>query len=247
MTHGSLFSGIGGFDLAAQWMGWKNVFQVEIDPFCQKVLEKNFPNVARSGDIKEFNGTKYRGTIDVLSGGFPCQNISIVGDRKGITGAKSGLWGEMYRIIKEVNPSFVVIENSTELLKKGFEQVLYPLSEIGYDAEWQCFQAKDFGFPHERKRIFIVAYSNGLGREGDNETFRVLPKDFSWSNVPDKTSNLLLPLRRFDREGNYESVRMDDGFSDELDKGRISGCGNAIVPQVAFEIFKAIEKVNNSI
>src|SRR5688572_707622 len=107
MRHASLFSGIGGFDLAAQWMGWENVFQVEIDKFCQKVLEKNFPNVKRYGDIKEFKGGDYRGTIDVLSGGFPCQPFSSAGERLG-TEDHRHLWPENFRIVREVQPPNIV-------------------------------------------------------------------------------------------------------------------------------------------
>jgi len=99
----------GGFDLAAQWMGWKNIFQVEKDEFCNKVLEKNFPHVTRYGDIKEFDGTKYRGAIDILTGGFPCQPYSTAGKRKGKEDERH-LWPEMLRVIREVQPAYVVGE-----------------------------------------------------------------------------------------------------------------------------------------
>jgi DNA (cytosine-5)-methyltransferase 1 len=110
MNHASLFTGIGGFDLAAEWMGWENAFQVEIDPFCQKVLTKNFPNVTKYGDIKEFDGTKYRGTIDIISGGFPCQPFSVAGKQRGNSDDRY-LWPEMLRVIREVKPTWVVGEN----------------------------------------------------------------------------------------------------------------------------------------
>jgi DNA (cytosine-5)-methyltransferase 1 len=101
--HGSLFSGIGGFDLAAEWAGFENIFQVEIDPFCQKVLQKNFPKTQKYGDIKKFDGTKFRGKIDIISGGFPCQPFSCAGKRKG-TEDDRHLWPEMLRIIDEIKP-----------------------------------------------------------------------------------------------------------------------------------------------
>src|SRR5690349_5351598 len=101
MRHASLFSGIGGFDLAAQWMGWENVFQVEIDEFCKKVLAKNFPNAKRYGDIKQFDGTEWAGKIDILSGGFPCQPYSAAGKRLGKEDARH-LWPEMLRVVGEV-------------------------------------------------------------------------------------------------------------------------------------------------
>jgi DNA (cytosine-5)-methyltransferase 1 len=241
MKHGSLFSGIGGFDLAAEWMGWENVFQVEIDKYCTKVLEKNFPNTKRYGDIKEFDGTKYRGLIDIISGGFPCQNISISGRGEGIYGAKSGLWKEYYRIIKEIHPKYAVIENSPNLLKKGFEQILYDLSKIRYDAEWQCFCASDFGFPHERERLFIIAYPIIQRWRG---ILYLLKRSIIEKN---KETNSLdtscHPFLRFEeRIGEPPVLRVDNGLSKRLDIiKRLGGLGNAIVPQIAYEIFKAIE------
>jgi DNA (cytosine-5)-methyltransferase 1 len=128
MTHGSLFSGIGGFDLAAEWMGWENVFQVEWDEYCQKVLRKNFPNTTIYGDIKTFKAEKYRGTVDVLSGGFPCQPFSTAGRRRG-TNDDRNLWPENFRIIKECRPSVFVGENVAGLASMEnvtpFEKWLY--------------------------------------------------------------------------------------------------------------------------
>src|SRR5574343_371934 len=100
MKHGSLFSGIGGFDLAAEWVGWTNIFQVENDKFCNKILEKNFPNVKRYGDIKEFNAAEYRGAVDIISGGFPCQGFSVAGKQRGAADHRF-LWPEMLRVIQE--------------------------------------------------------------------------------------------------------------------------------------------------
>lgn len=164
LRHGSLFSGIGGFDLAAEWMGWENVFQVEIDPFCQKVLEKNFPNVTKYGDIKEFNGTKYRGAVDIISGGFPCQPFSSAGKRKGNKDDRH-LWPEMLRVIGEVQPSYIVGENVYGLLNwsKGlvFEQVCADLENEGYQVQPVILPACAVDAPHRRDRIWFVAYSQG--------------------------------------------------------------------------------------
>ena len=182
MRHGSLFSGIGGFDLAAQWMGRENIFQVEWDSFCQKVLAKNFPNVKRYGDIREFDGKKYRGLIDILTGGFPCQDLSLAGKRAGLTeGTRSGLWFEFARAIEELQPKLVVIENVRGILSAkasngmeydietldgwggqpvftAIQAVLGSLADLGYDARWCGVRAADAGAPHNRFRVFIIAY-----------------------------------------------------------------------------------------
>ena len=126
MRHGSLFSGIGGFDLAAEWMGWENVFQCEKEEFCQRVLRFYWPKARLYGDVRKFDATIFRGTIDVLSGGFPCQPFSVAGKRRG-TSDDRYLWPEMCRIINEVRPHWVVGENVLGLLNWGrgmvFEQV----------------------------------------------------------------------------------------------------------------------------
>lgn len=158
MNHGSLFSGIGGFDLAAQWMGWKNVFQVEIDSYCQRVLQKNFPNVARYGDIKEFDGTKYRGAIDVISGGFPCQPFSRAGRQQGEEDNRY-LWPEMLRVINEVKPKFVVGENVAGIVNLALDEVCSSLEDSGYKIEIFNIPACAVGADHIRERIWILAYS----------------------------------------------------------------------------------------
>jgi DNA (cytosine-5)-methyltransferase 1 len=135
MKHLDLFSGIGGFALAARWMGWETVQFVEIDEFCQKVLKKNFPNVPIFGDITQFDGTKYKGTIDILTGGFPCQTFSIAGKGE----ADLTLWKEMFRIIGEVEPPFVLAENVPGIIsaKSGmaFKIVCADLEDKGYQIQ----------------------------------------------------------------------------------------------------------------
>lgn len=179
MRHGSLFTGIGGFDLAAEWMGWENVFQVEIDDFCQKVLTKNFPNVERYKDIKEFDGTKYRGAVDIISGGFPCQPFSQAGKRKG-TADNRYLWPEMLRIIGEVQPGWVVGENVRGLTNWNgglvFDQVQADLEAEGYEVLPFLLPACAVNAPHRRDRIWFVAYSDngrhktGRGTEGEKDS-----------------------------------------------------------------------------
>lgn len=169
MRHASLFSGIGGFDLATSWMGWENVFQVEIDEFCQKVLQKNFPNVKRYGDIKQFDGAKYRGAIDVLSGGFPCQPYSSAGKRKGKDDERH-LWPEMLRVIREISPRWVVGENVRGLTNWNgglvFDEVQADLEAAGYEVLPFILPAAGVNAPHRRDRIWFVAHAciNGCQR-----------------------------------------------------------------------------------
>jgi DNA (cytosine-5)-methyltransferase 1 len=164
-----LFSGIGGFSLAAEWV-WSEDLEVvgfcEIEPFAVKVLNKNFPGVPIYNDVCKLDGrelTNKHGNIDIITGGFPCQDISIAGRGVGIDGKRSGLWSEMCRIISEVRPRYAFIENVPMLIHRGLERVLTDLTKIGYDAEWQVIGADDVGAWHRRKRIWIVAYPQGNG------------------------------------------------------------------------------------
>jgi DNA-cytosine methyltransferase len=166
-----LFSGIGGFALAAEWV-WQEDLEIvgfcEIEPYCQKLLKQNFPGVKIYNDITKLDGKSLEG-VDLITGGFPCQDISVAGKGVGIEGKRSGLWSEMYRIISEVRPKYAIIENVPMLLHRGLERVLCDLAEGGFDAEWQIIGADDVGARHRRKRIWIVAYPRHLCR-GDDVT-----------------------------------------------------------------------------
>ena len=156
-----LFSGIGGFALAGQWV-WGDDHEIvgfcEIDKYCHKVLNKNFPGVPIYEDIQQLNGKDFN-DIDLITGGFPCQDISVAGKGAGIEeGTRSGLWFEMLRIISEVRPRFALIENVPMLTIRGGTRVVADLTKIGYDAEWTIIGADDVGAWHKRKRIWIVAY-----------------------------------------------------------------------------------------
>jgi DNA (cytosine-5)-methyltransferase 1 len=155
-----LFSGIGGFSLAAEWV-WGDELEIvgfcENEPYPQKVLKKNFPGVPIYKDIKELDGEAFK-DIDLITGGFPCQDISVAGKGAGIEGARSGLWSEMHRLISHIRPRYVIIENVPMLTVRGGTRVISDLAEAGYDAEWQIVGADDVGAWHRRKRIWIVAY-----------------------------------------------------------------------------------------
>jgi DNA (cytosine-5)-methyltransferase 1 len=161
MTIGSLFSGVGGLELGLEWAGFGPVlWQVEIDPFCRAVLAKHWPDAVRYEDVRTV-GVATLAPVDLVCGGFPCQDISVAGKGAGLAGSRSGLWREFARIVKELRPRFVVIENVAALLGRGFGDVLRDLSSLGYDAEWSTLSAADVGAPHLRKRLFIVAYTVG--------------------------------------------------------------------------------------
>ena len=235
MKHGSLFSGIGGFDLAASWAGWNNMFQVEINEFCSQILQKHFPHVTKYSDIRQFDGKKYRGRVDILSGGFPCQPFSVAGKRKGKADNRY-LWPDMLRVIKEIQPSWVLAENVYGLvtLKGGLvlEAVCADLEGAGFEVQPYIIPACAVGAVHKRERIWILAHANhnGLQRKlpEDSRKTNGLSKAFPAHALCTDTKQLPTPYVT----GGY------DGIPKRMD--RIKALGNAIVPQVAYEFFKII-------
>ena len=223
LTHGSLFSGIGGFDLGFERVGIKTLWQVECDPYALKVLEKHWPDVPRYTDIRAVEwGTVPR--PDIVSGGFPCQDISEAGHGDGLAGARSGLWRFMAMVVSQIRPRYVVVENVSALLYRGLGRVLGDLSEIGYDAEWEIISACALGAPHTRERVFIVAYpqsERGLQLRWLQQPKNRQKKGYicQWPHQP-------------------EPVRMADGIPNRIH--RLKCLGNAIVPQVAEEIGRMI-------
>lgn len=176
LTHGSLFSGIGGFDLAAQWAGWKNIFQVEIDPWCQRILAKHFQNATRYTDIHDFDPNPYIGTIDIISGGFPCQPYSSAGKRKGKDDPRH-LWPEMLRIIQTIKPRWVVGENVRGLVNWSgglvFHEVQTNLESAGYEVQPFILPAASVNAPHARQRIWFIAHHTGeqMGNAGQSRQY----------------------------------------------------------------------------
>lgn len=252
MTVGSLFAGIGGFDLAAERAGLEVKWQVEIDDYCTKVLEKHWPHVKRYRDVRRVHGfdVASRGLhtlnpcrdclepVDIICGGFPCQDVSVAGDGVGLDGERSGLWFEMVRLIRELRPRFVVVENVAGLLDRGLGVVLGNLAESGYDAEWACFPT---GRPmgHDRARVFIVAH---IVREG-------LPQ---WSHPYQVRADAPRIFTRERFASILESVDPRQEWADRplLGRGihgipsrvdRVKSLGNSVVPQVAQCIFERIK------
>lgn len=157
MKFGSLFAGIGGIDLGLERAGMECAWQVEIDDYATKVLTKHWPDVPKFRDVRRC-GRHNLPAVDLVAGGFPCQDISNAGSRAGLEGERSGLWSEYHRIVRELRPPVVLVENVSALLGRGIDRVLGDLAESGYDAEWDCIPAAAVGAPHRRDRIFIVAY-----------------------------------------------------------------------------------------
>lgn len=241
-TFGSLFTGIGGLDLGLERSGMQCEWQVENDTFCQEVLQKHWPDVARYGDVRTV-GQSNLSRVDLLCGGFPCQDVSSAGTKTGINGKQSGLWSEFYRIICELRPQYVLVENVSALLHRGIDRVLRDLAAGGYDAEWQCLPAAAFGAPHERDRIFILAYPNKS---------RWAPILRSFSEISIETHSAW-PTNHMDTPGGYIQemeerlrepalLRGYDGVPFGME--RLGALGNAVVPQVAEYIGQMI--MNNN-
>lgn len=297
MRHGSLFSGIGGFDLAAEWMGWENVFHCEWNPFGQRVLHHYWPNAESFTDITKTDFTKYHGTVDIITGGFPCQPYSSAGKRLGKEDERH-LWPEMLRAIREISPRFVVGENVRGLTNWNgglvFDEVCTELESYGYSVAPVIIPACGLNAPHKRERVWFVAYAECNGLEHCNEARnlrskettargkgRAFANDFATNGSGD-AANSDRPRQQalnsqksiMDKQNRAETFSRncfksihtrkgweafptqspicggDDGLPTELDgvtfsKWRaesIKAYGNAIVPQVAYEIFKAITK-----
>lgn len=177
MRIGSLFSGIGGLELGLERAipGAHTVFQVEQNPYARAVLAKHWPNAQRYEDVRQA-GAHNLPACDLLCGGFPCQDISVAGKRAGINGERSGLWSEYARIIGELRPRFVVVENVSALLTGGMGRVLGDLAACGYDALWDCIPAQSVGAHHRRDRLFIVAWSQQLWAMADAYRHHVEPR-----------------------------------------------------------------------
>lgn len=253
MTVGSLFAGIGGFDLAAERVFGPGCvrWQVEIDPWAQRVLAKHWPTVTRFSDIRAVTGDDL-GPVDIVCGGFPCQDISGAGKRAGIEGERSGLWGEYARLLADLRPRFVVVENVAGLLVRGLGRVLGDLAALGYDAVWHCIPAAAIGAPHIRDRVWLVAYPAGFGqpvlRGGTpfDERNGRQPCVGGWikaERCEDWVSFEMAPRHCLARLWAPQPgvLRVLDGVPDRVD--RLRGCGNAIVPQVAEFLFRRIQEV----
>ena len=295
LTHGSLFSGIGGFDLASEWMGWENVFHCEWNDFGKRILKYYWPNAISYDDITKTDFTIHRGKIDILTGGFPCQPYSTSGKRLGKEDERH-LWPEMLRAIREIKPKYIVGENVLGLVNWNgglvFEEVQANLEAEGYEVQPVILPACAVNAPHRRERVWFVAYANECsekssrtsdwverkGSENNDEQKKrrtETEQHFGSSDVQWNDTNTASIRQQEQRESpgslreetlrkrkaswTYDDGRWptqspvcngNDGISERLDTTSISrkewneesikGGGNAIVPQVAFQIFKAV-------
>ena len=179
MRHLDLFSGIGGFALAVHWVGWETIGFCEIEAYPQAVLRKNFPGIPIIDDVRTLDADRLAelGRIDLVTGGFPCQDVSTAGKRAGLAGARSGLWSEMLRIVESARPAWVVAENVCGLRTLGADRVLADLAEAGYAAWPLVVGAVHAGAPHRRQRVWIVGHA-----DSDDGTARawLTPRQRSW-------------------------------------------------------------------
>lgn len=231
MNELALFAGAGGGILGGKLLGWRTVCAVEWEPYPASVLAARqndglLPPFPIWDDVRTFYGRPWRGIVDVVSGGFPCQDISAAGKGDGLDGQRSGMWRQMARIIHEVRPKYVFVENSPMLTSRGLGDVLGDLAALGFDARWGVLGAADVGASHKRERIWIVANAIGRRLEGrdsncpqqnrstENGSAKALGKDQIWPDVSDP--------RAFG--GN-------DGMASRVD--RLKAIGNGQVPECA--------------
>jgi DNA (cytosine-5)-methyltransferase 1 len=252
LTVGSLFAGIGGFDLGLERAGFEIAWQVEIDPYCQRVLAKHWPHVQRYGDIQSVDWGTVE-PVDVLCGGFPCQDISFAGKGAGLAGERSGLWFEYAKAIEALTPRYVIIENVAALRSRGLDQVLGSLAALGYDAEWHCIPASAIGAPHRRDRVWIIAYTASAGLEGARNVQSTYGNEKTglFGCVGENVADIgCLSARGSTGSGETKGGRAfgeltgRGWWQSEPDVGRVAygvphrvdrlkGLGNAIVPQIA--------------
>jgi DNA (cytosine-5)-methyltransferase 1 len=297
VRHGSLESGIGGFDYAAEQTGWENVFHNEINPFCRTILNYYWPKAKSYANVFGFNGYEWRGKVDIITGGFPCQPFSHAGKRKG-TSDDRHIWPENMRIVREAQPSWCVFENVPGIIniENGmvFEQVCADLENEGYEVTPFIIPACATDKDHRRDRVWFVAYSDSRrwntqsrvsalcieGRDNNNAFASNIDDESNAANTlcsrqqgqgehrrpgyptqdADRQINRTINGNQFKETWLEAATRLcsvDDGFAGRLDTTSISkskwrteslkAYGNAIVWEVAFEIFKAIEKFNKTL
>ena len=248
-----LFSGIGGFSLGLERAGMTTVAFCEIDPFCRAVLAKHWPGIHIFEDVRSLSAQHITAAglaVDVICGGFPCQDISVAGRGAGIDGERSGLWSEFSRLIGELRPRYVIVENVAALLVRGLSRVLGDLATLGYNAEWHCIPAAAIGAPHRRDRIWIVAYPIGARLEGGARE----PRYNAGECAAIERSGAVRDARRVTATRHRPVVRaaeQSDWWFIEPDVGRVAhgvparvdrlrALGNAVVPQIPELIGRAI-------
>lgn len=247
MNELALFAGAGGGILGGMLLGWRTVCAVELDPYAAGVLcarqnDGILPPFPIWSDVRTFDARPWRGRVDVISGGFPCQDVSSAGHKAGIDGDSSGLWRHMARIIGEIRPRYVFVENVTDLLARGFGRVLADLAALGYDAQWRVLGASDCGAPQSRERIWLVAHPQSVrlrailpqsGVRPQTLEARARPPVHSRAHHAAHAARILWPPES-------GLVRVADGMADRVD--RIKALGNGQVPIVAATAFRTLQE-----
>lgn len=230
-----LFAGIGGFSLGLERTGgFETVAFCEIDPFCQKVLKKHWPEVPIYDDVTTL---EYRGPVDLVTAGFPCQDASLAGKGAGITGERTGLFWHILRTVRMVGRPKLLLENVAALLGRGAATVFGALAEIGYDAEWNCIPANAVGAPHERDRLWIVADTRQTGQQRPV---------IDWSGISCVDGAQVAQFGNARAicgpqwAASFQAVSMGNGLPRRLVRGGIETAGNAVVPQIPEQIGRAI-------
>ena len=247
MRHLDLFSGIGGFALAARWAGIETVGFCEVDKFCTQVLNKNFPGIKVEGDIRGLRGTDY--DVDIISGGYPCQPFSVAGAQRAHEDHRH-LWPEMYRVIREAQPEWVVAENVYGHIKLGLDEVLTDLADIGYTTETLCIPSAATGGNHRRDRVYIVAHSASNGRNegtpstsnGEAHAWSKEGQEKDWDDEGRSSVRTVVqsPSTPTGSRGTEPpALRVDDGLPHRMDRNR--AIGNSIDPYIAYNIFRSIK------
>jgi DNA (cytosine-5)-methyltransferase 1 len=247
LTVGSLFSGIGGFDLAAQWMGWITRWMVENNPHCRRVLRNQYPHARLYRDVRRVDFSAVE-PVDILVGGFPCQPHSSANstERRTAHASEDFLWPFFANAIRMVRPTYVVVENVPNVVHDGtLPIILKDLATSGYDAEWDIIPASAVNAPHQRERLWITAYTRGFGMERPSPRKRPRKTKKGWTDCASPLHEFAkAPFARRDGIPEPLLLRVDDGFS--AWKDQIRAIGNAIVPQVAFNFpFRAIHRMEH--
>lgn len=270
-----LFSGIGGFELGLQRAGFNIAAMCEIDPFCRRVLRKHWPSVKIYQDVCRLTAEKLKRdgiSVDLVCGGFPCQDVSVSGKRAGLSGTHSGLWREFARILGELRPHYAIVENTPGLLSLGFDDVLGDLATLGFDAEWHCIPAAAVGAEHKRDRVWIIANANSeweLQSKGSEQEQRgwtgnrpapsphtngtrlsrrlqAGANECNTSNIGSRLRSIIRTTTPISRDyWHYQPTlgRRIYGVPDRVD--RIRALGNAVVPQIPEIIGRAILEYEN--
>lgn len=251
MNYVDLFSGIGGFRLGAQWAGleFEHEFHSDIDEYANKVYAKHFPNSIQLGDITKIDWhelkEKYKGEW-IITGGFPCQDISIAGKGAGLAGSRSGLWFEIWKAISILQPRFLIAENVPAITFRGLSTVVASLAEVGYNVEWQNISAGSMGAPHERERIWVLAYPQSIRQLCRQVQLRVISESSGtankeWPNVWATAERVV--CSKLQKKDFTLVCGNDNGLSSGMDRGnRLHGLGNSIVPQIAEILFRLIRE-----